>query len=544
MKNNTFFAGALWMGVVGCTLGGLLAEFFGLTNSRWIFDLGALGCAGGGFLATLAQSRTFTGIATWFTSRSVGLEMELRTLPPEGALPFLPPLRSFLGHLRQRLLALVKGIQRFAFQFFRLDREIATFLRTTSSMTTEVHEGIRGIARISSATDQQYAGSEEVSATAQSLALLAAELNGAVETVSEKAETGRSRLALMEGALKEIEQGMEEVRAHAGHLAERAANISSVAQVITGISEQTNLLALNASIEAARAGEAGKGFAVVAEEVRKLAEESKRAAAEIGTSLKDLGLSVQETTKEIDAMAHRVSASTEHTTQSLEGITGVMTGIGAVKDASSRVAASAEELSASSQELASSAETVARGTESLQERFVHLEEFLKTFEDASADLEQNSREGVTEASGLVKSLGGLRIITPEDFVTIAEEAVKAHQEWIKRLDGALRGDRWHVETDATRCRFGIFLSFVPRPDEVPEKLWKEGLTLHQQLHATGHQAHDALSGGDLPRARKAYDEALRISQKLVTTLGQITDLCRGQAPDKTAPRPRALPSSR
>lgn len=543
MRKSTFFVGALWVAAAVSVAGGMIWSAFGLAGSRWIFDLVALGCAAFGLEATLGMGKTLSDIAVWLASRNSPREMELRFLPSEGSLPFLSALRSFLEHLRQRMLTLVQGIHRFTFQFFRLDREIATFLRTTSSMTQEVQQGIQGIAGISAATEQQYGGSEEISATAQALALLAADLNSAVETVSEKAETGRSRLALMEKALRDIDHGMREVETHAGHLADRAANISTVAQAITGISEQTNLLALNASIEAARAGEAGKGFAVVADEVRKLAEESKRAAAQIGTSLKDLGQSVQETTREIKTMADRVTASTEHTTQSLEGIGGVMTGIGTVKDVSSRVAASAEELSASSQELASSAETVARGTESLRERFAHLGELLKTFEDSSADLEQNSREGVAEASGLVQSLGGLKVITPEDFLTIAGDAVKAHREWLKRLDEALRGERWNVETDPTRCRFGIFLSFVPRPDEVPEKLWKEGVALHASLHTLGHQAHDALAGGDLPQARRSYDEAVHLSQKLVATLEQIMNICRGNSSEKLS-SPRALPASR
>ena len=543
MKCSASTVGALWVGSAALVAGGMGAGALGLGEFRWAFDLGALGCAAWGLGASLGLSNASKGLAAWFDGRHSSQEMDLRSQPPAGRMAFIPAIQGFFGQLHSRLFGLIQGIHRFTFQFFRLDREIGVFLRAMSEMSEEVKEGIEGVGHIHTATDQQYAGSEEISATAQALSILAADLNGAVETVSEKAEVGQSRLTLMEAALKDIEQGMGEVRSHAGRLADRAANIGSVAQVITGISEQTNLLALNASIEAARAGEAGRGFAVVAEEVRKLAEESKRAAAQIGESLKELGDSVQETTREIGTMAQKVTASSEHTSQSLEGIAGVLMGIGAVRDASSRVAASAQELSASSQELAASAETVARGTEDLRGRFDRMGGLLKTFEDSSADLERNSQEGVAEASGLVQSLGGLKIITPKDFVTIAEGAIKAHQDWVKHLDGALKGERWDLETDPTRCRFGIFLSFVPRPDEVPEKLWQEGLALHDHLHALGHQAHDALSGDDLPRARRHHDEAMHVSQKLVAALNEMIALCR-QGTSLEGTSLRALPPSR
>src|SRR6202042_1069968 len=68
-------------------------------------------------------------------------------------------------------------------------------------------------------------------------------------------------------------------------LAENAARISVVIDLIQTIASQTNLLALNATIEAARAGEAGRGFAVVASEVKNLASQTAEATDEIRSQI-------------------------------------------------------------------------------------------------------------------------------------------------------------------------------------------------------------------------------------------------------------------
>lgn len=82
-------------------------------------------------------------------------------------------------------------------------------------------------------------------------------------------------------------------------LTEKANEIQSITEIITGISEQTNLLSLNASIEAARAGENGRGFAVVADEIRKLAMQSKDSATSIAEILESLGRKATRTSESV-----------------------------------------------------------------------------------------------------------------------------------------------------------------------------------------------------------------------------------------------------
>ena len=129
-------------------------------------------------------------------------------------------------------------------------------------------------------------------------------------------------------------------------LAESAARIGEVVQLINDIAGRTNLLALNATIEAARAGEAGKGFAVVASEVKSLATQTAKATEEI---------------------ARQITAVQAVTGETVQAIRRIATTIDEVNDVATSIAAGVEEQGASTQEIARNVQQAARRTQDMSE---------------------------------------------------------------------------------------------------------------------------------------------------------------------------------
>lgn len=97
-------------------------------------------------------------------------------------------------------------------------------------------------------------------------------------------------------------------------LFEKANAISSIIDIINGITSQIDLLALNATIEAARAGESGKGFAVVANEVKALATQTSKATDQINTQITAIQQSTGKVVEGIKEITESVKTINQNST--------------------------------------------------------------------------------------------------------------------------------------------------------------------------------------------------------------------------------------
>ncbi|MBA6252702.1 MULTISPECIES: methyl-accepting chemotaxis protein [unclassified Colwellia] len=161
----------------------------------------------------------------------------------------------------------------------------------------------------------------------------------------------------------QMAQKMDSVSVTIESLANKSNAISSVLDVIRGISEQTNLLALNAAIEAARAGEQGRGFAVVADEVRNLAKRTSESTDEIN---KMINLLQSESQRAVDSVREsKVTAEigakdAQQTTEALEEI---VANIQLISDLNTQVATATEEQAAVVGEINIHVHTISDSTE-------------------------------------------------------------------------------------------------------------------------------------------------------------------------------------
>ena len=235
----------------------------------------------------------------------------------------------------------------------RMETQITTF----ESTVRDALESLQTAANSMQSTAQSMsATADQSSALVNAVASAAEETSVNVQTVSAGTEElsssiqeiGRQVVTSAEIARKAVEEASATDATMQG-LADNAARISVVVDLIQTIASQTNLLALNATIEAARAGEAGRGFAVVASEVKNLASQTAKATEEIRQQI----VSMQEVT-----------------TTAVSAIRNISSTIGEINDVTTAIAAAVEEQGAATREIARNIQHAAGGTSEVSSNIV------------------------------------------------------------------------------------------------------------------------------------------------------------------------------
>ena len=162
---------------------------------------------------------------------------------------------------------------------------VSSSITQMSAAVKQIGSSVQGLMEISTTTGSAIAEMDssirQVGETADTTAKLSRE-------VLQEAEAGRESVQATITGIEDMRRATRTTAQVIDALSASAAGISTILDVIDGVTSQTNLLALNAAIIAAQAGEHGKGFAVVAGEIKQLADQTKLSTCAIGKVINDV----------------------------------------------------------------------------------------------------------------------------------------------------------------------------------------------------------------------------------------------------------------
>lgn len=258
-------------------------------------------------------------------------------------------------------------------------------LNVSSEVNTLGEEQKNRVAIISTAATELAATAQEVSSHCESAAH---KMHESQQQASLGAKHSHSSAQVIRTLASNVRAAGEEIE----QLANQAASISTVIDVIKAIAEQTNLLALNAAIEAARAGEQGRGFAVVADEVRTLATRTQDSTNEIEKTIASLQQVAEKAVAAMTTSCEQANESEEEATKTGEALGDIENSINQVSNLIEQVATAGIQQAGAANEIAQNILAVDAASTELLSKSQNMSDIANGVGRDSTELDQQMQE--------------------------------------------------------------------------------------------------------------------------------------------------------
>jgi len=348
---------------------------------------------------------------------------------------------------------------------------------------------------------------QHLSETVQNVSVNAEQAVTAAQLASEGIAAGSQQMSGMITTMTDLSQSIESASQTISELEQESHQISSVLEVIHGISEQTNLLALNAAIEAARAGEQGRGFAVVADEVRALAARTKDSTDEIRQMIERLQSQVHSAVKVMDISRKNTNNSSEQARETGNTLDKVSSDIQDMSQAMSQIATtSGEQFQVSMQ----------------------MGEYITAISEVAVNTAKSADNTLIATGNIGEKTEQLRKAATQfkinDNVSQLEQAKAAHLAWRSKLTAFLSGN---LAIDSKQlgshkdCILGqwYYSDGLKQFSHIPEM--KELEPPHEEIHRVINKVVELKQSGNDKKAMQEYEKITPLSQKIVNIIDKI-----------------------
>ncbi len=232
----------------------------------------------------------------------IGSSADQRSQLVEQTATSVQQMRSSLEHISEQFNALRETAADCTSSMFEIDRSVREVAASADNLQHLVEDGGAAMTQIQQSSRQMGKNVEVLARSADGAMASFAVMDAAIRQVeestnetrrlsgqmSEIASRGAESVRQTISGIGDIQQVTDEARQVIHRLGSQIEAVGKILTVIGDVAEQTNLLALNAAIIAAGAGEHGKGFAVVADEIKNLADRTASSTKEIAGLIKSV----------------------------------------------------------------------------------------------------------------------------------------------------------------------------------------------------------------------------------------------------------------